>query len=110
MERHSCSLRIHFRYRYCPLCTCGKGLSRTRGDANQIAQIPDSLYYDNATVQIKNIDTGEVFDLEKVDGNLEGYQRDAGVFADAPNYLYKIKAEEAGFEGGKHSDHRQYRE
>lgn len=71
------------------------------GDANKIAQIPDSLYYDHATVQIKNIDTGEIFDLEKVDGNLEGYQRDAGVFANAPNYLYKIKAEQAGFEGGE---------
>lgn len=71
------------------------------GDANQIAQIPDSLYYDNVTVQLKNLDSGAVFDLEKVDGNLEGYVRQEGVFASAPNYLYKIKADEIGLEGGE---------
>ncbi|KAA3637289.1 MAG: hypothetical protein DWQ02_07010, partial [Bacteroidetes bacterium] len=63
--------------------------------------IADSLYYDNATVQLKNLETGAVFDLVKVDGNLEGYQRDEGVFAASPNYLYKIKAEDINLQGGE---------
>ncbi len=71
------------------------------GDANQIAQIADSLYYDNATVQLKNLETGAVYDLVKVDGNLEGYQREEGVFATSPNYLYKIKAEDINLAGGE---------
>lgn len=71
------------------------------GDANQIAQIADSLYYVNATVQLKNLGTGAVYDLERVDGNLEGYQREAGAFATSPNYLYKIKAEDIELTGGE---------
>lgn len=71
------------------------------GDAGQIAQIPDSLYYQNATVQLKNLNTGSVYDLEKVDGSQEGYPRDEGVFATTPNYLYKIKAEDINLAGGE---------
>lgn len=58
------------------------------------AQIPDSLYYSNATVTITRIASDDVYTLEKVDGNLEGYPRKSGVFASAPNYLYKIKGNE----------------
>lgn len=29
--------------------------------------------------------------LTKVDGNLEGYVKDTGIFAQAPNILYKTK-------------------
>ena len=60
--------------------------------ALNIAQIPDSLYYENATVTLKRVNTGTVFTLERVDGDLEGYPRESGIFADSPNYLYKIKA------------------
>ena len=59
-------------------------------DAFEIAQIPDSLYYENALVQLEKINTGELFTLQKVDGTLEGYPRKSGVFANAPNWLYKI--------------------
>ncbi|TAK34000.1 MAG: hypothetical protein EPO28_16670 [Saprospiraceae bacterium] len=59
-------------------------------NALDIAQNPDSLYYDNALVQLEKVNTGEVFTLQKVDGNLEGYPRQSGVFANAPNWLYKI--------------------
>jgi hypothetical protein len=71
------------------------------GDASQIAQIPDSLYYQNATVQLKNLETGAVYDLERVDGNEEGYPREEGIFASTPNYLYKIKAEDINLLGGE---------
>ena len=63
------------------------------GNANSIAQIVDSLYYNpSVTVQLQRINTGQRFTLQRVDGNLEGYARQSGPFANAPNYLYKIKA------------------
>jgi hypothetical protein len=60
--------------------------------ALDIARIPDSLYYDNAVVTLKRIASGQVYTLTRVDGNLEGYPRDSGVFAEFPNYIYKIRA------------------
>ncbi len=61
--------------------------------ALEIAQRPDSLYFENPEVRLINESTGESFLLERVDGNSEGYVRDTGVFAQAPNYLYKIKSD-----------------
>ncbi|MEM1319849.1 MAG: hypothetical protein AAGG75_06300 [Bacteroidota bacterium] len=55
-----------------------------------IAQNPDSLYYQNAAVQLENLVTGEIIDLERVDGNEEGLEREEGIFATSPNYLYKF--------------------
>src|SRR5688572_27152203 len=60
--------------------------------AFDIAQIPDSLYYDNASVSLRRISSGQVFPLQRVNGDLEGYPREEGIFAETPNYLYKIKA------------------
>jgi len=62
--------------------------------AYDIARIPDSLYYENAIVQLKRISSGQVYTLERVNGDLEGYPRDSGIFAETPNYLYKIRANE----------------
>ncbi len=62
--------------------------------ALDIARIPDSLYYDDATVSLKRISNGQVFPLQRVNGDLEGYPREGGIFAETPNYLYKIKANE----------------
>ncbi len=66
-----------------------------------IAQIADSLYYDDATVTLKRIASGQTYLLNRVDGNLEGYQRKSGVFVNAPNYLYKIKANEIDLVAGE---------
>ena len=60
--------------------------------ALDIARIPDSLYYENAVVTLKRIATGQEFTLTRVNGDLEGYPREGGTFAETPNYLYKIKA------------------
>jgi hypothetical protein len=60
------------------------------GSALDIAMIPDSLYYNNAGVSILNVQTGQEFVMSRVDGNQEGYVRNQGVFAQAPNYLYKL--------------------
>ncbi|HJW31186.1 MAG TPA: hypothetical protein VJ508_18290, partial [Saprospiraceae bacterium] len=59
--------------------------------AYDIARIPDSLYYENAVVSLKRISSGQLYNLTRVDGDLEGYPREGGIFADTPNYLYKIK-------------------
>ncbi len=60
--------------------------------AHDIARIPDSLYYDDAVVTLKRVNSGQVFTLERINGDLEGYPRETGDFAEIPNYLYKIKA------------------
>lgn len=60
--------------------------------ALELAQIPDSLYYDNITVQIRSTDPNNpvTFDLNRVDGNLKGFVREEGIFANTPNYLYEL--------------------
>jgi len=64
-----------------------------------LAKDPALLYYDDIKVSILHVKTGRSYDLTRVDGNLEGYQRAPGAFADAPNYLYKIKNDEINFIG-----------
>lgn len=62
--------------------------------ALEIAQIPDSLYYQDIIVQLEQYQNGalkKTIDLEKVDGNLEGLVKDTGIFANSPNFLYKTK-------------------
>jgi|JI7StandDraft_1071085.scaffolds.fasta_scaffold11121_5 hypothetical protein len=62
---------------------------------NELALDPKNLYYDDIQVMLKHTKTGKDFTLRRVDGNKEGYQRDqTGVFANSPNYLYKIKRSE----------------
>ena len=60
--------------------------------ALDLAQIPDSLYYDDITVQIKSLDSNNpaTFNFVRVDGNLEGFVREEGIFANSPNYIYKL--------------------
>lgn len=64
------------------------------GNALTIAQLADSLYYGpEVQVMLEKTATGELFVLERVDGNLEGYVREGGTFANMPNILYKIRKE-----------------
>lgn len=58
--------------------------------ALEIAQIADSLYYENLVVKLKRISTGEEYLFQEVDGNTEGFVREDGAFAQSPNTLYKI--------------------
>lgn len=65
------------------------------GDARQIARIPDSIYYDESvSVSLEKVNSGRIYLLTRVDGNQEGYTREEGPFAEAPNILYKIKADD----------------
>jgi hypothetical protein len=67
-------------------------LSRTQG-ADEVARIPDSLYYpENAiSVTLVKVDGNKTYNLTRVDGNLEGFPRQQGIFASSPNWLYKAK-------------------
>jgi hypothetical protein len=65
-----------------------------------LSKDPAKLYYDNITVQIIHVKTGKAYPMQRVDGNNEGYRRDAGAFADAPNFLYKIKRSALNFVAG----------
>lgn len=69
------------------------------GDALQIAQISDSIYYDDIAVSLENITKGTSFPLERVNGEDEGYPKEEGIFANSPNVLYKIGAQLADLEG-----------
>lgn len=61
--------------------------------AATLAQDPSNLYYDNVEVRLVN-PAGTVFNLREVDGNAEGFVREDGIFAQAPNILYKINTSE----------------
>jgi hypothetical protein len=68
-----------------------KAFSDPSRNAFEVAQIADSLYYSDAKVSLVRDKTNERFDLTQVDGNTEGYPRKDGIFAKAPNKMYKIK-------------------
>jgi hypothetical protein len=59
-----------------------------------IAQIADSLYYENIEVELRefrpNGGGGSVYQLQRVNAEDEGFTREDGVFATSPNYLYKL--------------------
>lgn len=61
--------------------------------ALEIAQIPDSLYYQHITVQLQQYQNGVLKNHRYGKGRweLEGYVKDTGIFAASPNYLYKTK-------------------
>lgn len=70
-------------------------------DATQLALDPDNLYFPNAKVELEKVGTTQKYVLTRVDGNKEGYVREEGPFAKAPNYLYKIKASQLNLKGGE---------
>jgi len=61
-------------------------------NALEIAQIADSIYYPNAFVQIQKLNSDEdPLIFQRVDAALEGYEREDGIFATTPNYVYKME-------------------
>lgn len=59
-----------------------------------LAKDVNLLYFKNLKVELVHSKTGKRRILKMVDGNLEGYPRAKGAFADAPNYLYKDVSKE----------------
>jgi hypothetical protein len=70
-------------------------------NALEIAQIPDSIYYANLTVQLERVSDGQLFTMTRVDGNLEGLPREDGIFATSPNWLYKIDSSAIKLQAGE---------
>lgn len=70
------------------------------GNALEIAKVSDSIYYQNISVELVNLNTGKSLVMERVDGNDEGYPKEDGIFASSPNVLYKLSAEETGLKEG----------
>lgn len=66
-----------------------KGFIDDQTSALEIAMNPDSLYYMDAVVSIKDISSGTEYPLTMVDGSEYNLPRDPGIFATNPNYLYK---------------------
>lgn len=62
-----------------------KGFLDENTSALLIAQNPDSIYYDDS-VEVKLEHGGQEYLLEKIIGP----NRDAGVFVDSPNYVYRL--------------------
>ena len=66
-----------------------------------LALEPDSIFYNNVTVFLENVNSGQQFQLQRVDGNDEGFEKEEGVFASSPNYLYKIDSTSLDLRGGE---------
>jgi hypothetical protein len=67
---------------------------------SELVQIPDSIYYpdDQISITLENLEKNQDFTFTRVDGSLEGYPREAGLFPATPNYLYKSVAVQASFD------------
>ena len=70
------------------------------GNAFDAAQNIDSIYYSpDVTVEIQNITTGSLVQLERINGEDVGLYRNDGVFANSPNILYRFNTEDLPIEG-----------
>lgn len=74
----------------------GKAYLNPDGDALSIAQISDSLYFDSLDVKMVEYRNGtetRIFQLDLVNGNDIGIEKDPGLFAKNVNYLYRLTAQ-----------------
>lgn len=79
-----------------------KVFTNPSGDATEYAKNIDSVYYKEDDIIVQLVDKNlKTWTLRRVDGNLEGYKRESGVFVDSPNYLYKIKGDSLKLAGGE---------
>ena len=59
--------------------------------AFEVAQIADSLYYKNASLRLED-DLGDgIYNLEMVNATELGLEREEGIFATDPNYVYRFE-------------------
>lgn len=66
--------------------------------AYDVAKIPDSIYYPNNAIAVflERVNTGQRYQMTRVNGNREGYVRQTGTFERDSNFLYKIKPSQLG--------------
>lgn len=74
-------------------------LNKTIG-ADKLAKDANNLYYDKVEASIRNSRTEKVFELEKVNAEDLGYQRQDGFFAKSPNFVYRFIVEEGDMKEG----------
>ena len=70
-----------------------KGYFDETQDNLLLGQNADSIYYNNLEVKMEELSNGTVVKttlLNRVDLNLEGIDKDSGIFAKSPNYAYKF--------------------
>lgn len=67
--------------------------------AVQIAQVSDSIYYNNVSVTIQ-VNGNQTYNLTRVNGADEGIDKEEGIFATNPHVLYKIAQSEIGLQEG----------
>lgn len=61
--------------------------------ASVLAQDPNNLYYENITVLLKNPEGSNTVALERINAEDLGYEREDGIFAKSPNYVYSITSD-----------------
>lgn len=71
------------------------------GSALDIAKVVDSLYYIDAVVKLERVSNGQVFTLNRVNGEDLGFPRDPGVFATSPNWVYRIPDSQINLQAGE---------
>lgn len=80
-------------------------LERVFNDPNtpaiEVALNPDSLYYENISLELIRESNNSRYILSRIDGNTDGHVRDSGIFANIPNYLYKIKTVDINLKAGE---------
>lgn len=64
---------------------------------SQLALDPANLYFDQAQVEFTKSGTATGAQFTKIDGDAEGLVREEGAFAQSPNILYKLPANQVSF-------------
>lgn len=71
------------------------------GNANEVAQIADSLFYDAEDAVVSITSAGETVELERVNGDDLGMEREPGTFIETPNILYRLSDEDMDLIAGR---------
>ncbi len=66
--------------------------------ATVIAQDASRVYYDDAVVTLRNLTSGESYDLPRIEGTSIGKTRDDGFFLTDPNYIYSYNGDPTDFQ------------
>ena len=67
--------------------------------AADLAVNSENFIYDDLVVRFRREGDPATIELQRIDGNVEGFPRETGFFDSDPNVLYKL--EDVGLEGGK---------
>jgi hypothetical protein len=66
-----------------------------------LAQEADSIFYEDVSVFLEKVNSGEQFELQRVDGTQIGFDKEEGIFVDEPNFLYTIDSTSLDLKNGE---------